>query len=206
MAAPQAVDWLNASEYLASEERREAETFLNFHFAVEFRTSGSAPVFEAGWGTANGLSPDGTMMAASNRFTTRIVDRAGGMVLDGVPGEFHTWSADGRFILTNSFSSSCGPALVVTRISSGQQVACSPAGPSSGGTFSPDSVHVAFTQSRWLVTPAPGSATPVTNDLVITDLATGATRTVATDMRGHLRCLTWSASSRYVVVGVCSGV
>jgi hypothetical protein len=196
--------WLSASSVLVTDERRENDLYVRHHFVLDLRTGALTPVFEPGWGSPSQLSPNQTMMAASDGFTARIVDREGDLVLDGAPGEFRSWSDDGRFILTNAFRAACG--LRVIRISTGQQAACVQSGPVSGGGFSPDSGRVALLESRYMVNPPTGSGTPVTSDLVIVDLATGTAKTAARDMRGHLGCAAWSEDGRYVLVHTCPGV
>jgi Tol biopolymer transport system component len=151
------------------------------------------------------FSSDGTMVVATDftqNITTKVVDLSGQLVMEAAGPEAMHLSHDGEYAVVES-EVACGKWEGVFATRGAKLVHCFGIGTGSAQpAWSPVANLLAFTKTRPL-SADPATPDPVTNDVYLLDAESLGERLIASDIRGHLNCFTWSPDSRFVVLHAC---
>ena len=200
--APMALQWIGLNQYLGlelSEQGRQADYFV---FDIETGTRSPIP------GQATPASNSSLLAVPGSGPSTNRVSLDGVEIVTGLQGFQPQWSPDSAYLATIAQQSDCGTAVLVYG-ADGRYLSCGSLGNTgarNAPSFSPNSKSLAYLHTSWLENPPRSSATPMTSDLFVIDMASGSETRLASDLRGSsVSCVIWSPDSRYLVAGTCSG-
>jgi Tol biopolymer transport system component len=204
--------WLDANRYIEVQERREDGRAVRDIYEVDLRTGARRQIESAVSGSMH-RSPDGTKFAlttgqpGSSTSPRTQVFTSGGQPLYEVHGALRNWSFDSRYFLAVAGDGDDCPrnAILIYRGADGHRVRCMDKArlESYIARFSPARAELAYAVSR-PVDPdtriGRPPLMPLTSDVYLLNLETGAERKLLADARGGLYCLVWSPDGRWLIL------